>query len=141
MRKISTTTEIEAPAEAVWAQLTDTAAYPTWNPFIQSLTGRLAVGEKLTARIAAPGGKPMTFRPTVIAFEENHHLEWLGRLVLPGVFDGRHSFTLEPVPGGTRLTQAETFTGILVPLLGSTLTKTGEGFRQMNEALRARAMA
>jgi hypothetical protein len=124
--------------EAVWAELTNTKAFPTWNPFIQSLTGSLEVGARLEVRIAPPGGKPMTFRPTVTAVEANHRLEWLGRLVLPGVFDGRHSFTLSPVAGGTRLTQAETFTGILVLLTASTLAKTEEGFRTMNEALRAR---
>src|SRR5262245_3316171 len=138
MHRIAVTTEIAAPVEAVWAQLTDTGSFPSWNPFIQSLTGTLAVGSRLEVRIAPPNGRPMTFRPTVTAVEEGRHLEWLGRLVLPGVFDGRHSFTLEPVEGGTRLTQAETFTGILVPLFGSTLTKTEEGFRAMNEALRAR---
>jgi hypothetical protein len=56
---------------------------------------------------------------------------------MPGLFDGRHSFTLERIDGGTRLTQEETFTGALVPLIG--LTKTEEGFRAMNEALRDRA--
>ncbi|TDV52472.1 SRPBCC domain-containing protein [Actinophytocola oryzae] len=141
MRRISVTTEIEAPVEAVWAELTATEAFPTWNPFIQSLTGRLAVGEKLVARIAPPDGKAMTFRPTVTVCEKGRRLEWLGRVVLPGVFDGRHSFTLEPFEGGTRLTQSETFTGILVPLLASTLTRTEEGFRRMNEALRARVVA
>ncbi len=141
MRRIAVTTEIAAPAEAVWAQLTDTESFPAWNPFIQSLSGTVAVGARLEACIAPPNGRPMTFRPTVTVVEEGRRLEWLGRLLLPGVFDGRHSFTLEPFAGGTRLTQAETFTGILVPLLGSTLTKTEEGFRQMNEALRARAVA
>jgi hypothetical protein len=141
MRTITVTTEIAAPAEAVWAQLVDTAAYGTWNPFITSLTGALEVGSKLAVRIAPPGGKPMTFRPTVTEVSEGRRLEWLGRLVLPGVFDGRHSFTLEPVAGGTRLTQAETFTGILVPLVGATLAKTEEGFRAMNEALRGRVLA
>jgi hypothetical protein len=141
MRRIAVTTEIEAPVDAVWAELTNTSAFPTWNPFITSLSGELAVGTRLEVRIAPPGGKPMTFRPTVTAVEEGRRLEWLGRVLLPGVFDGRHSFTLEPVPGGTRLTQAETFTGILVPLTASTLAKTEKGFRAMNEALRARALA
>lgn len=140
MRRIAVTTEIKAPVEAVWAELTNTEAFPSWNPFM-SLAGPLEVGARLEVRIAPPGGRPMTFRPTVTAFEAGRRLEWLGRLVLPGIFDGRHEFTLEPVAGGTRLTQAETFTGILVPLTASTLAKTEEGFRAMNEALRARATA
>jgi hypothetical protein len=141
MRHISVTTEIAAPVEVVWAQLTGTAAFGEWNPFIPELTGELADGERLSVRITPPGAKGMTFRPRVTAVEENRRLEWLGRMVLPGVFDGRHSFTLVPTDGGTLLTQEETFTGVLVPLTASTLATTEEGFRQMNEALKARVEA
>lgn len=137
MRKITVTTEIAAPVEVVWAQLTDTESFAQWNPFVQSLAGSLTEGERLTVRITPPGGKAMTFRPTVTVVEEGCRLEWLGRLLMPGLFDGRHSFTLEPTESGTRLTQEETFTGALVPLIG--LAKTEDGFRAMNEALRERA--
>jgi hypothetical protein len=139
MHRIAVTTEIAAPVEAVWAQLTDASGFPTWNPFITSLEGTLEKGERLAVRIAPPNGKAMTFRPTVTAAETGRKLEWLGRLLMPGVFDGRHTFTLEPTATGTRLTQEETFTGILVPLTGSTLAKTKAGFQAMNEVLKARA--
>ena len=139
MRKISVTTEINASVETVWAQLTDTAAFGTWNPFIASLDGELTEGARLSVRITPPGAKGMTFRPTVQVVEEQRKLEWLGRLLVPGLFDGRHTFTLTPTADGTRFTQEETFTGVLVPLLASALAKTEEGFRQMNEALKARA--
>jgi hypothetical protein len=141
MRRITAVTEIAAPVEAVWAQLTDTASFPEWNPFIASLEGTLREGERLTVRITPPGGKAMTFRPTVTAYEEGRRLEWLGRLLIPGLVDGRHSFTLEPTETGTRLTQEETFTGVLVPLAGGTLAKAEEGFRAMNEALQSRVTA
>ena len=139
MRRIAVTTEIAAPVEAVWVQLTATSEFPTWNPFITSLEGTLKKGEKLNVRIAPPNGKAMTFRPAVTAADEGRKLEWFGRLLMPGVFDGRHTFTLEPTATGTRLTQEETFTGILVPLTGSTLAKTKAGFQAMNEALKVRA--
>ena len=84
----------------------------------------------------------MTFRPTVTALEEGRRLEWLGHLLVPGLFDGRHSFVLHPLPhGGTRLVQSESFTGLLVPLLRATLARTEDGLAAMNEALRARAEA
>jgi hypothetical protein len=139
MRRISVTTEINAPAEVVWAQLTDTATFAEWNPFMPSLEGTLAEGERLAVRITPPGAKGMTFRPTVTAVEQDRKLEWLGRFLVRGLFDGRHTFVLEPTASGCRLTQEETFTGVLVPVLASTLAKTEEGFRQMNEALKARA--
>lgn len=142
MRTLTVSTDITAPPDVVWDVLTDTAAFAAWNPFMPRLVGDLAVGQRLEVRIEPPGGRGMTFRPTVTAVEHGRRLEWLGRLGVPGVFDGRHSFTLAPLPGGgTRLTQAESFTGVLVPLTGRTLARTEEGFAAMNEALRVRAEA
>jgi hypothetical protein len=93
-------------------------------------------------RIEPPGGRGMTFRPTVLTVEPNRELRWLGRLLLPGLFDGEHSFRLEPLATGrVRLVQAERFTGLLVPILGGMLGNTERGFQAMNQALKERAEA
>ena len=82
----------------------------------------------------------MKFRPWVTAVEEHRYVEWIGRLGLPGIFDGRHSFTLTPTAGGrTLMQQSETFTGALVPFTESMLAHTRAGFTAMNEALAAEA--
>jgi hypothetical protein len=84
----------------------------------------------------------MTFRPTITAVENERRLEWLGRLLVPGVFDGRHSFQLEDLgQGRTRLTQTETFSGVLVAFTGKTLERTRAGFEAMNQVVRLRAEA
>jgi len=77
----------------------------------------------------------MTFRPRVTALEPEHMLEWSGTLGIQGLFDGRHTFILEPTEGGTTLTQTETFTGLLVPLTNKMLLRTKKGFENMNAAL------
>lgn len=81
----------------------------------------------------------MTFKPTVLAAEPGKELRWLGRFLVPGLFDGEHSFHLEELPHGrTRFTQAERFAGLLVGLSRGTLAKTRDGFEQMNVALKQR---
>jgi hypothetical protein len=83
----------------------------------------------------------MSFTPTVTVVDEGRRLEWLGHLGVPGLFDGRHSFTLEPVDAdSTRLTQAERFTGCLVPFTGRLLRRTAAGFEEMNQAIAAEAV-
>ena len=140
MKRIETAIEIAAPTATVWGELTAVAAYPTWNPFITMFAGELRVGTPVQVRIAPPGGRPMTFRPTITEAEEGTRLGWVGKLLMPGVFDGRHSFHLEVIGRDrTRLTQAEAFSGFLVPFTGKTLEKTRRGFEAMNEALRVRA--
>ena len=76
------------------------------------------------------------------AVHEGRRLEWLGHLGVPGLFDGRHSCTLGPVVADrTRLTQAERFTGCLVPFTGGLLRRTAAGFEAMNQAVAAEAVA
>jgi hypothetical protein len=140
MRELTSRIDIDAPRERVWAVLADFGAYPDWNPFIRRILGPLEPGARLEVRIAPPGGRAMTFRPTVRTVEQNQEIAWLGRLLVPGVIDGEHHFQLAALPGGgTSFTQRERFSGILVSLTGGTLEKTQRGFEEMNAALKQRA--
>jgi hypothetical protein len=139
MRTISTTVDIAAAPERVWAILTDLDSYPEWNPFIRSASGQLAEGATLTLRMVPAQGRAMTFRPRVLAVQPGRLLRWIGRLVLPGIFDGTHQFALEDLGGHTRLTQSETFRGVLIPFTGKTITQTEADFRALNQALKQRA--
>lgn len=140
MPTVSRVTEIEAPASTVWKVLTDTTAYPEWNPFMTRLEGTFEPGAKLTVTIAPPGSKQQTFKPTVTEVESGHRVSWLGRLLVPGIFDGAHHLTVESLsPTRSRFTQSETFTGVLVPLFRSLLKNTEAGFAAMNTALAERA--
>ena len=133
--------EIEASPEVVWDVLMDFDSYPSWNRFIRRVHGRSEVGSKLTARLEPPTGRGMTFRPTVTTLRPREAFGWLGRLGLPGVFDGAHRFELVPLDGGrTRFIQSERFDGILAgPLKRSIRDRTLAGFKEMNRALAERA--
>jgi hypothetical protein len=137
MRTVTSTIELDARPEEIWRVLTDTAAHSDWNPFITELHGNLEVGNRIDVRIAPPGGRPMSFHPTVTEVNPGRKLAWLGHLLFPGLFDGAHSFALEPLPDGrTQLVQSETFRGVLVWFSRGLLHNTELGFTAMNEALR-----
>jgi hypothetical protein len=139
-RRIETSIEINAPPKRVWAILTDFAEMATWNPFIRSISGALTTGGKLSIQIAPPGKKGMRFTPTVLAVKPERELRWLGKLLLPGIFNGEHYFLLEPIPEErTRFTHGERFSGFLVAIFGGTLAATEEGFKAMNLALKQQA--
>ena len=143
MKQLHTQIEIYASDKRVWELLTDFASYPQWNPFIRHISGRLAPGERLRARLEPPGGRTMTFKPKALTAEPNRDLRWLGHLLTPGLFDGEHSFTIEPLEDNrVRFVQRESFKGLLVPLFVRSLeTNTQQGFEQMNRALKERAEA
>jgi hypothetical protein len=139
-RRIETSIDIDAPPTRVWAHLTDFARMADWNPFIKSISGPLTAGARLAVQIAPPGKSSMRFKPTLLTVVPERELRWLGRVLLPGVFDGEHYFLLAPLgENRTRFTQGENFTGLLVTILGGTLSATEDGFRAMNAAMKQRA--
>ena len=137
MQHIETEILINAQPEKVWAVLTDFEKYSTWNPFIKSIEGEKAVGNKLKVLIQPPNGGGMTFKPVVLAYDVNKEFRWRGKLGISGIFDGEHYFRLIDMgESTTKFIHGEKFSGILVPLMGGTLSKTREGFQLMNEALK-----
>ncbi|ELY40068.1 SRPBCC domain-containing protein [Natronorubrum tibetense] len=147
MNQIEVFEEIDAPPEVVWDVLLEFESYPEWNPFVRAIEGEPTEGERLRVQIDPPNSRGMTFKPEVIAVEENRRLVWLGRLVVPFAFDGYHEFHLEPIEDGessearrTRLLHRETFRGALVPLLFDQKSLEA-GFASMNAAVKKRAEA
>lgn len=140
-KEIKTSIQIHATPEKVWSVLTGFDQYPRWNPFIKSISGKVEVGNKITARLEPPGGQGMTFKPTVLAYEANKEFRWLGHLLFPGLFDGEHKFELiDNQNGTTTFIQSEKFNGILVPLFRKMLDiNTVNGFNLMNQSLKERA--
>jgi hypothetical protein len=140
MREIHTSIDIDAPAETVWATLTDFPSYPEWHPRMV-VTGEAREGARL---VVAPGpdaeGMP-TFEPRVLSADPNRELVWKGKLYLPGLFDGTHRFAIEALADDrSRLVQSESFAGLLVGLIMRRYgADTEAGFHATNEALRDEA--
>ncbi len=141
MKQIHTETDIRTSAGRVWQVLTDFSSFPEWNPFMRQAHGDPRVGARLEVYLEPPGRRGIRIKPTVLKADPERELRWLGRLLIPGLFDGEHVFILEGTGDGrVRLTQSETFTGILVPLVTRRfLGDTRRGFEEMNEALKRRA--
>ncbi|CAM3949137.1 SRPBCC family protein [Tsukamurella ocularis] len=140
-RAVERSIEIPASPAEVWRVLVDVDAYPQWNPFVirAAAPDGLEVGRDLDVRISDRGSET-GFRPELLAVEPEREMRWVGRVLVPGLLDGEHSFRLEATAGGTRFTQGERFRGVLVPLVGSAID-VGDGFEAMNVALRDRVLA
>ncbi len=137
---IETSIEIDRPAEAVWAALVDLPAYPSWNTFIRSWQGDLAVGARQRVRIEPTETSGQTFRPRITELQPGRLLAWLGRVAIPGLLDGRHRFEIEPIDEHrSRFVHSEVLSGLLVPAFRRMLTAdTPAAFARMNTELAAR---
>lgn len=135
---IQTEIEIDASPEVVWETLVSLDEYPHWNPFITSATGEVAAGNTIRVTINQKGDEGMSFEPEIIVSEAGKELKWVGKVLVPGLFDGTHSFVIEKISDSrVRLYHSESFRGILVPLIwGSIKDDTHDGFVAMNQALK-----
>lgn len=138
MKRIETAVIIEASSEKVWNKLMDFESYSLWNPFIVQLNGVAIKGSNLEAHLKLENQKKQIFKPKIIALVEQREFRWLGRLFVPGIFDGEHYFLLEPQEfGRVKLTHGEKFTGLLAGLLHKLIgAATKRGFEAMNQALK-----
>jgi hypothetical protein len=137
---VTTQTTIDAPPERVWADFTDFASYPQWSRFLKSISGELREGARLAVRLGPADSNGLSFKPTIKAYREGAVLEWLGHLLIPGIFDGRHRFELVGTGDGkTIFTQSETFTGLTIPFVGSSLNDMTRSFDAFNASLKARS--
>ena len=140
--EIRTETQIDGTADEVWAVLTDFGSYGAWNPGMEDIQGEAKAGTRLTIRFSLNGGRTMTMKPTVLVAEPGRELRWLGRFLIPGLFDGEHRFEIvETAPGRVTFVQGERFKGLLVPFLGKLFVDTAATFAKVNEALARRVAA
>ncbi len=140
MQTLHASADVDAPAERVWQVTSDFASYPDWNPFIVHAAGDQRVGARLTLTIRAPGVRAVTFKPRVLDLRPGRLIRWKGRLLAPGLFDGRHALIVEPLEGGrARFTTHEEVSGALLPVLGKVMKASQDGFELMAAAVKARA--
>jgi hypothetical protein len=139
--ELHTEIEIQAPPERVWSILIDFPSYEHWNPFIRHIHGSPQAGSPLHVRLQPSGTRAMEFHPTVLVADRPRELRWLGRVLMPGIFNGEHRFVIHELASHrVRFEQSERFTGILIPFFRASLERDAKrGFVEMNAALKQRA--
>src|SRR5688500_5074680 len=137
-KEIVTEIEISALPTRIWQILTDFEKYPTWNPFIEKVTGIPRTNEKLEVHMPDRRGGTMVFTRTVLGAERERELRWLGRSE-GEVSNGEHRFLIEPSENNNKVhfSQSEKFAGSMVASLEGWLdTAVKQNFEDMNRALK-----
>ena len=144
MYSVEASAEINATPERVWQVLSDLKSWREWQEFLDVQEGEPVQGTRLKVRFTPPGGMKATLRPVVLRAEPGRELRWLGHVGVKGIFDGEHSFHIEPAGDGrVRFVQREEFRGALVWLFRAMgeLRKAVAGFENFNRGLKEQAEA
>jgi hypothetical protein len=140
---IKTAIDVAASAEMVWRVLTYFPDYPKWNPFLVSIQGSLAPGQRLKIQARLSQDREYKFSPRVVKVIPASELRWRRWRFIEGVFDREQAFFIVPNGiKGVRFIQREHFSGLLVSLVMPFITKkTLKAFNLMNLALKRTAEA
>ena len=137
MKVYSVSRTIEATPEAIWALLTDASGYPDWDPGMERLEGNIALGEQIKMYTKLNPGH--TFPVKVTVFMPGQKMTWVGGMPM-GLFRGERTFTLSPqADNTTEFTMREVFTGLLLPLIGSSIPDLTSSFEQFADGLKSQA--
>jgi hypothetical protein len=132
--------EISADPQKVWDILKDFDRYPEWNPCLISVTGEKSVGSWIHVTLNPEYSMNTGFKARLLEYSREKGIRWFGRLPVPHLFAGDHSFEILPTSSGVMFIQKEEFSGILVPFLkGMIEGRTKKGYEEMNRALKARS--
>lgn len=128
--------DIDAPAERVWALLTDAAGYTSWNPTTISLNGSIAQGE--TISLVTTVDPKRTFKLKVAELSPPHRMVWSDGMPL-GLFRGTRTYLVSERGDGCRFTMTEEFTGPLAPLITKAIPDLTDSFVQIADGLKTAA--
>ncbi len=136
MKSFAVTTHIRSTPEAVWAILTDGAAWTTWNPTIEKLEGKIVPNGKL--KVFAKLSPGQAFPVKVSEFTPPSRMVWTGGMPL-GLFKGQRTYTLTPKDGGVEFAMREEFTGLMAPMITKSIPDLQPAFEAFAAALKVRA--
>jgi uncharacterized protein YndB with AHSA1/START domain len=115
MRSFSISIDIAAPADRVWAVMTDTDRWHEWTPSVTSIkrmgNGPFAVGSR--AMIRQPKFPPALWK--IVAIEPGCSFTWAN--AAPGLRVVAHHW-VEQTPSGSRATLSLDYQGFFGGLLG-----------------------
>src|SRR5271166_318839 len=134
MRYYEASSMIASSPEAMWAVLTNGAAWPSWD---SGVDGQIAHDEKITIRSQAAPRR--AFPVKVTDFDPPARLRFSGGMPL-GLFRGVRTFEVSPDgTGGTAFRVREEYTGPLLGLVWRSMPDLGPSFDRFAKGLKRRA--
>jgi hypothetical protein len=131
---------VQAPAEVIWDIVYDINAWGAWNPLYTEAAGTIHIGETVTMTAVLAGMAPRKLTGTVLEWVPNEQLHYLVKAMGGLVVSTRYVEIEQLAPESCIVSNGEIMGGLLGPTVARSLGgKVYRGFREMDEALKARA--
>jgi hypothetical protein len=134
--RYSVTRLIEAPAERVWALLTDVGEQARWNKTLVSIEGQIVDGGTVT--LISTVNPKRSFSLEVSDVSAPDHMTWSDGMPL-GLFTATRTFDLKDQGGKTEFSMKEVYGGLLAGLITRSIPDMTDSFNEYAETLKAAA--
>ena len=133
---------VQAPAEPIWALISNINGWSSWNPLYPQAKGEVQFGAKLELTVAIPGEASREIRPTVQDWTPNEQIIWTLSL-LGGLIRSTRYIEIETLENGNVIfSNGEIFEGRLQWLIGKKRQRAIKAaFATFGETVRDRAEA
>ena len=116
--EVSVSININAKPDKIWALLTNSKDFPRWNSTVESIEGKIGLGE--TVNLKARISPDRTFKLKVSKFAPNEMMVWQDGMA--PMFTGVRKYMLTPQSNGTTdFSMSETYAGLMLPMIGGSL--------------------
>jgi uncharacterized protein YndB with AHSA1/START domain len=129
---------INAPADRVWAIITDASRYKDWNRAVVSIEGTIGLGK--TISLVSIVNPKRTFRLHITEMTRPNRLVWSDGMPL-GLFKGERTYRLDEREGVTHFEMTEEYTGLLSGLFTKAIPDLTESFNLFADSLKSAAEA
>lgn len=117
--------DIDAPAERIWALITDAEALVRWNSTINALDGRITDGERIALRSTMAPERTFGLKVTVV--EPGREMVWADGFF--PMFRGARTYRLTELGDGrTRFDMREVLSGLMLPMIAGSLPDFASNF-------------
>jgi hypothetical protein len=133
---------IAAPAEVIWAVISDLPSWSEWNPLYPEAKGVIGFGELLTLTVAIPGQERRVIQPRIVDWTPDEAIHWTLSAV-GGLVKSIRYLEIETLgPTNCIFNNGEIFSGLLGPRAVKPMRRAlRQGFTEMGEAVAARSEA
>ncbi|WP_293677303.1 SRPBCC domain-containing protein [uncultured Phenylobacterium sp.] len=133
---------VQAPAELIWDIVRDLSRWHEWNPTYPQASGEVRIGETVTVTLALPGQPPQELKPRILDWVPNEQLHWELKM-MGGLIKTLRYVEIQALGEAASIVDnGEIFGGLMGRSLGRRVGRSvRQGFKAMNEALKARAEA
>ena len=140
MLSINFTKEINASKDTVWGVMTDTSAYPEWNPFVVACKSSFIVGSPIVMKVRLLPSLTITQKETIQQNRSGEFLAYGINIPLSILSSTRQQILTTIDENTTRYESVFILKGFLSPLVSLMLkTQLTRGFSEMTEGLVKRA--